>query len=120
MKNSVEKLDIYKRAYALSLQIHKASLEFAKIEQFALADQLRRSTKTICANLSEGFGKQDYSKPEFKRFMLMAIGSAHESRTWINYCHDLSYIEGSLYIIGLKNTQQLLICCVAYGQVFPI
>ncbi|WP_280739554.1 four helix bundle protein [Mesorhizobium opportunistum] len=36
-------LEVYKRAYAVSLEIHKATLAFPKIEQYALADQLRRS-----------------------------------------------------------------------------
>ena len=55
---SVEDLVVFRRAYALSLEVHRATLEFPKIEQYALANQLRRSTKSICANISEGFGKQ--------------------------------------------------------------
>ncbi|TGT90609.1 four helix bundle protein, partial [Mesorhizobium sp. M5C.F.Ca.ET.164.01.1.1] len=50
-------LEVYKRAYAVSLEIHKATLAFPRIEQYALADQLRRSSKAICANLAEGFAK---------------------------------------------------------------
>jgi four helix bundle protein len=42
----------------LSLEVHRASLEFPRIEQFALADQVGRAAKSICANLAEGFGKQ--------------------------------------------------------------
>ncbi|TGV76028.1 four helix bundle protein, partial [Mesorhizobium sp. M2D.F.Ca.ET.145.01.1.1] len=51
-------LEVYKRAYMVSLTVHKATLAFPKIEQYALADQLRRSSKGICANLAEGFAKQ--------------------------------------------------------------
>ncbi|MER9585704.1 four helix bundle protein [Mesorhizobium sp. M0276] len=58
-------LEVYKRAYAVSLDVHKATLAFPKIEQYALADQLRRSGKGICANLAEGFAKQTHSRPEF-------------------------------------------------------
>jgi four helix bundle protein len=89
----VEELDVFKRAYRISIEVHKASLEFPKIEQYALADQIRRASKGICANLSEGFGKQAYSKAEFKRFVYMAIGSANEMRIWSRYCLDLGYIE---------------------------
>ena len=63
------------------------------LEQAALADQLRRASKSICANLAEGFGKQAQSKAEFKRFILMSIGSADEMRVWIRYCVDLGYID---------------------------
>ncbi|WP_263498206.1 four helix bundle protein [Mesorhizobium sp. CA13] len=52
-------LDVYRRAYAVSLDVHKATLVFPKMEQYALADQMRRSSKAICANLAEGFAKTD-------------------------------------------------------------
>jgi four helix bundle protein len=68
-------------------------LAFPAIEQYALADQIRRASKGICANLAEGFGKQGHSKAEFKRFVHMAIGSADEMRVWLRYCLDLGYID---------------------------
>ncbi|ESW81894.1 MULTISPECIES: four helix bundle protein [unclassified Mesorhizobium] len=85
-------LEVYKRAYAVSLGVHRATLAFPKMEQYALADQLRRSSKAICANLAEGFAKQTHSKPEFARFISMAIGSCSEVETWISYAFDLEYI----------------------------
>ena len=85
-------LEVYKHAYAVSLEIHKASLAFPKIEQYALADQMRRSSKGICANLAEGFAKQTHSKPEFARFISMAMGSCSEMETWISFAFDLKYI----------------------------
>ena len=51
-----EDLEVFRRAYRVSLEVHRASLEFPRIEQFALADQIRRASKSICANLAEGFG----------------------------------------------------------------
>ncbi len=63
--------------------MHRASLEFPRIEQFALADQVRRAS--ICANLAEGFGRQQQSKPEFRRFLMMALGSADEMQVWTMY-----------------------------------
>jgi len=44
-----EDLEVFRRAYALSLAVHRASLDFPRIEQFALADQIRRASKSICA-----------------------------------------------------------------------
>ncbi|QND68182.1 four helix bundle protein [Mesorhizobium loti] len=86
-------LEVYKRAYAVSLDVHRTTLAFPKIEQYALADQLRRSSKGICANLAEGFAKQTHSKPEFARFISMAMGSCSEVDTWISYTFDLGYIS---------------------------
>ena len=88
-----EDLDVFRRAYALSLEVHRASLEFPRIEQFALADQVRRASKSICANIAEGFGRQRQSRSEFRRFVTMAIGSADEMQVWSLYCRDLAYID---------------------------
>jgi four helix bundle protein len=91
---TVEDLDVFKRAYAISLNVHRTSLEFPKIEQYGgLADQMRRASKSICANLAEGFGKQRQSNLEFKRYLLMAIGSADEMQVWSKYCLDLEYVD---------------------------
>ena len=88
-----EELEVFKRAYRISLEIHKVSLGFPEIERYALGDQIRRASKGICANLAEGFGKQTHSKAEFRRFVHMALGSADEMRVWIRYCLDLGYID---------------------------
>jgi four helix bundle protein len=91
---TVEDLEVFRRAYAISLDLHQASLKFPKIEQFGgLADQMRRASKSICANLAEGFGKQRQSNLEFKRYLLMAIGSADEMQVWLRYCADLEYMD---------------------------
>jgi four helix bundle protein len=84
---------VFKRAYAISLEIHKASKHYPKDEMFALTSQIRRASKSICANVAEGFAKQEFSKPEFKRFLSIAIGSATEMRIWIRYSLDLEYIN---------------------------
>ena len=91
-----EDLEVFRRAYALSLEVHKRSLDFPRIEQWALADQVRRASKSICANFAEGFGKQRQSRTEFHRFVLMALGSADEMQVWSLYCRDLGYVDGDV------------------------
>ena len=91
-----EDLEVFQRAYRLSLEVHRVSLEFPRIEQFALADQIRRASKSICANIAEGFGKQRQSRTEFHRFVAMAIGSADEMQVWAMHCRDLGYIGGDI------------------------
>ena len=87
-----EDLDVFKRAYVVSLEIHKVSLGLPKIEQYALADQVRRASKSVCANLAEGFAKSSQSGAELKRYIQIALGSADEMRVWLRYCLDLGYI----------------------------
>jgi four helix bundle protein len=88
-----ENLEVFKRAYTTSLDLHRRSIKFPRFEQYGLADQVRRASKGICANLAEGFAKQVLSKAEFKRFLVMAIGSSDEMRVWLRYCFDLGYID---------------------------
>ena len=90
---SFEDLEVFQRAYRLSLNVHRKSLEMPRIEQFALGDQIRRASKSICANIAEGYGRQKQSKAEFRRFVWMAIGSSDEMRVWARYALDLGYID---------------------------
>ena len=86
-------LRVYKRAFDVSLDVHKATLGFPVSEQYALSSQMRRASKSICANLAEGFGKQSHSRPEFGRFLSMAVGSASEMQVWCEYALALGYIS---------------------------
>jgi four helix bundle protein len=88
-----EDLAVFQKAYAVSLDIHRMSLLLPKAEQYGLADQMRRASKSICANIAEGFGKQKVSGGEFRRYLQMALGSADEMRVWLRYCLDLGYLE---------------------------
>ena len=58
-----------------------------------MADQIRRASKSICANLAEGFAKQRHSPAEFRRFVAMSAGSCDEMRVWLRYALDLGYID---------------------------
>ena len=102
-----EDLEVFKRAYRVSLEVHRISLQFPQIEQYGLADQIRRASKSICANLAEGFGKQSQSTAEFKRYIQISIGSADEMRVWIRYCFDLGYIEQSQWQSWRNEYQEI-------------
>lgn len=92
-KLDVTDLEIYKSSYTLMLKIHKFTLSFPKIEQFGgVADQLRRSSKSIVANLVEGYAKQRFYKDEFKKMLVYSIGSTDETILWIRTSKDLGYI----------------------------
>jgi four helix bundle protein len=92
---NAEDLEVFKRAYGLSLGVHRASLGFPRIEQYAgLADQLRRASKSVCGLIVEGGGRQAASPREFARYLMMAVGSAEEARLWLRYARDLGYLDG--------------------------
>lgn len=96
-RRSYEDLQVYQRAFQAALEVHALSLEFPKIEQYALADQLRRASKGICANIAEGQAKQHYSAPEFKRFLFMSLGSSEEVRVWLKFAMSLQYVPEDIW-----------------------
>lgn len=89
--SSFEDLEVFQRAYRISLELHRISLKFPKTEQRVLADQIRRASKSICGNPAEGWGRRS-SVAEFKRYVRIALGSSDEMRVWLRYCLDLKYI----------------------------
>ena len=108
-QDGIENLDIYQKAYKLMIDIHKITLTFPKIEQYGgIADQLRRSSKSITANIVEGFGKQHFFKGEFKRMLVYSIGSCDETILWIKTSFDLNYINEETANIYLNRYRILV------------
>ena len=108
LARSFEDLEVFQKAYRISLDIHRASLDFPKEERvWGLGDQIRRASRSICANIAEGFGKQRMSKPEFRRFLGMALGSADEMRVWCRYCLDLGLIDQAQWQLWRDTYQDI-------------
>ena len=92
MAGNVRELKVFQRAYRLSLVLHRASVDWPRVELYGgVADQLRRSSKAVCALMVEGAGRQPGSNAEFRRYLSMAMGSADEARLWCDYAADLEY-----------------------------
>jgi len=84
-------LDVYKKSYEAAMLISKLTRKFPLWERVELARQLRRSTRSVPANVAEGWAKRD-SAQEFKRFLQMAVGSCHETEVWLSMSKDENYI----------------------------
>lgn len=80
-------LDVYQIAHTLGVKIHRLSLDLPKVEQYEIGSQLRRSSKSISANIVEGFGRRRY-KAEFVRFLVFAHSSCNETIEWMEYIKD--------------------------------
>lgn len=90
-----ESLDVYKLAFDRAVVLHRMSLDFPKIEQYGgIADQLRRCTKGICANIAEGLSKH-MSIADKRRFLQMALGSTEEARVWLAFAQELGYVNAA-------------------------
>jgi four helix bundle protein len=88
-------LKVWEKAHHLTLSIYRVTKEFPKDEQYGLTNQIRRASSSISANIAEGCGKD--SDGEFKRFLLIAMGSASELENHILLARDLDYLETEDY-----------------------
>ena len=91
MIQSYRDLNVYRRSYKAAVSIYRMTSVLPKEEMYGLISQLKRAATSIPLNIAEGYGKKE-SLNEFKRFLLMAIGSCDEMRVLVDLCHDLGYI----------------------------
>ncbi len=85
-------LDVYKRSFGLLKPLHRLVLAFPDYEKYDLASQLRRSAKSIPANIGEGYALRDAPKL-FCKHLRIAYGSATEVRVHLDIALELEYIS---------------------------
>lgn len=85
--NRPQDLEAYKAAYGLAMEIFRASKSLPAEERYSLTDQIRRSSRSVCANLSESWAKRSKATD--------ADGENLETQTWLNFAHDCGYLEAS-------------------------
>jgi four helix bundle protein len=88
---SYEDLEVYQRAMALLPQVHKLALDLPDFEKYNLADQMRRASKAIPANIAEGYGKKRSAR-EFKAYLTTALGSSKEMLVHLKVAASLDYV----------------------------
>jgi four helix bundle protein len=88
---TVQDFEVYNLSYSLALQVFDLTGRFPREELYSLTDQIRRSSRSVAANISEGFGKRLYLRI-FKYHLISAIGSVEETKTWFDFARDFSYL----------------------------
>ena len=84
---SYRDLEIYQLAHRLGVDLHKFSLRLPKHELYESGSQLRRASKSISANIVEGYGRRRY-KADFIHFLVYAQASCDETVEWVEYIRD--------------------------------
>ena len=84
-------LEVYREAFELALKVHRQSDIFPEAERYGMQSQVRRSSKSICAMIAEGFGRKE-SVAEFRRYLRMAHGSVQETKVWLEFAKALDFI----------------------------
>ncbi|HEV8259355.1 MAG TPA: four helix bundle protein, partial [Burkholderiales bacterium] len=73
------------------MEIFNETKFFPKDERYSLTDQIRRSTRSVTANIAEGFRKRQYPKM-FVSKLADADGEATETQVWLDFARDCGYL----------------------------
>jgi four helix bundle protein len=84
---SAKDLLVYKKAYALAMEIYKLSKSWPPEEKYSLTDQIRRSSRSVCANLREAWSKRRY-EAHFISKLTDSDGENSETDTWLDFALD--------------------------------
>lgn len=108
--NSFQDLRVSQEACALDLAIFRATKAFPREEMFALTDQIRRSSRSIGANISESWAKRRYPAHFVSKFT-DADGELQETRHWISRSCAYDYLASDVF-------EDFDAKCVAIGRMF--
>jgi len=103
------KLNVWEKGHRFTLSVYVATRGFPKEELYGLTSQLRRSSASIPANISEGCGRS--GDKEFARFLDIAAGSASESEYHLLLAHDLAFLDNDTYnrlSADIREVKQML------------
>jgi four helix bundle protein len=81
----------------LALEIHKITAKFPIPERRELGSQLRRAATSVPINIAEGYGRKRSSE-DFKRFLVIALGSCNEVSVILDLVHDLGYLPQETHL----------------------
>ena len=85
-------LRVYQLAYEAALEIHQLTKNFPPEEKYSLTDQIRRSSRSVCANLAEAYRKRLYPK-NFISKLSDSQGESGETQVWIDFSDSFEYID---------------------------
>jgi four helix bundle protein len=89
-------LKAYQMAYQIALDIHQFTKTFPKEEKYSLTDQIRRSSRSVPANLAEAWKKRRYEKAFISK-LIDCAGEAGETEVWLDFSKDFGYLKGDQY-----------------------
>mgnify|MGYP001094847354 CR=1 FL=1 len=94
-------LEVYQLAFDLAVEIDRLSKCFPRHELFEIGSQIRRSAKSVPANLAEGYGRRRY-KQDYIRFIVYALASCDETQVHL----DMLRSTGSLDDVSYQRMHQ--------------
>lgn len=91
-----KELRVYQAAFSMAMEIYQLSKSFPSEEKFSLTDQVRRSSRSVCANLAEAFRKRRYPK-NFVSKLSDCEAEAAETQVWLDFAFACNYLDQETY-----------------------
>jgi four helix bundle protein len=92
----VQDLEVYKLSFETAMKIFEITKSFPLDEKYSLTDQIRRSSRSVCTNLAEGWRKRKY-KAVFVNKLLDAAQEAAETQTWLEFSLRCNYLKSDVF-----------------------
>lgn len=108
LAKSAKELKVYKLGYVLAIEIFEISKTWPKEETYSLTDQIRRSSRYVCANLREAWSKRRY-EAHFVSKLTDVDAENNETDTWLDFAKDCQYLSA-------KDHEPLMIQCQQVGN----
>jgi four helix bundle protein len=89
---TVRDLKVYRKAFDSAMEIFELTKKFPEEEKYSLTDQIRRASRSVCSNLSEGWRKRRY-KAVFLNKLTDSGQEAAETQTWLEFSFHCKYIN---------------------------
>ncbi len=93
---SHRELDVYQLAFSAATKLFELTKSFPKEEKYSLTDQIRRSSRSVCANIAEAFRKRKYPA-YFIAKLFDSEGEAAETLVWLDFAKAFSYMPDEDY-----------------------
>jgi four helix bundle protein len=82
----------YKKAFQLAMEVFEVSKSFPKEEKYSMTDQIRRCSRSICAQIAEAYRKRCYIK-HYKSKLTDGDAENSETQVWLNFSYACQYID---------------------------
>jgi len=100
-------LIVYRKAFDAAMKIYHITKAFPKEERYSLVDQIRRSSRSVCSNLSEGWRKRRYELV-FKNKLTDSMQEASETQCWLEFSLACNYINQDTFNELDNDYEQIL------------
>ena len=104
--SSFNDLTVYKKAFTLAMEIFEITKIFPKEERYSLIDQIRRCSRSVCANLAEGYRKRQYPAHFVSKISDSDMENS-ETQVWLDFSLACEYIDKKTYDDKIEKSLEI-------------